>query len=181
MTRHLLQLGGASVLAVLLAACSPLQSSSTRTPTIVDAPVSPGRADAILVEKGQRRLSLLQGGRVLKSYKVSLGRNPVGDKLEEGDGRTPEGDYFIDWRKPNSAYYKALHVSYPHRSDYYDAREAGRSPGGAIMIHGLPNKRPNATWMRNIDWTEGCIAVTNAEMDEIWRSVRDGTPIRIVP
>lgn len=173
----------AALLAALLSACMPLSPLPSATPD--PAPNLVGRlpkADAIVVHKSERRLALLRNGKEIKSYRVSLGRNPVGQKLAAGDGRTPEGDYLIDWRKPNSQYYKALHISYPRVSDQRSAEEAGRNPGGAIMIHGLPNDRPRAHhYLPGIDWTEGCIAVTNREMDEIWRSVRDGTPIRILP
>lgn len=173
----------AAALAALLSACMPLSPLPAEAPA--DATAVSGRlpkADLILVKKSDRRLTLLRNGREIKSYKVSLGRNPVGQKVAAGDGRTPEGDYLIDWRKPDSKFYKALHISYPRVSDRRTAEEAGRNPGGAIMIHGLPNDRPRAHhYLPGIDWTEGCIAVTNREMDEIWHSVRDGTPIRILP
>jgi len=172
-----------AVLAALLSACMPLAPLPTDTAS--EAQAAGGKlpkADAILVRKSERRLTLLKNGTELRSYRVSLGRNPVGQKVAAGDGRTPEGEYLIDWRKPNSQYYKALHISYPRVSDRRGAEEAGRNPGGAIMIHGLPNDRPRAHhYLPGIDWTEGCIAVTNRDMDEIWRSVQDGTPIRIVP
>lgn len=139
-------------------------------------------ATAVLVLKGERRLSLLRGKTEIASYEIALGRNPEGHKLQEGDGRTPEGHYTIDWRNPQSAYYLSLHISYPNKEDVAEAAAADRSPGGMIMIHGLPNGLA-AFGLRHLayDWTEGCIAVTSEEVAEIWRLVPDGTPIEIRP
>ena len=137
-------------------------------------------AERLEIDKGARRLTVFAGGRAVKSYPVSLGRVPVGAKEEEGDGRTPEGSYVIDFRKADSAYHLALHISYPGPDDRRRASERGVSPGGAIMIHGLPN---GLGWIgrfhRFHDWTEGCIAVTDEEMDELWRAVAPGTPVEI--
>ena len=118
----------------------------------------------------------------MRSYRVALGWDPVGPKQFQGDGRTPEGQYELDWRNPESKFYRAIHISYPAPADLARARSQGLPPGGNIMIHGLPNDleiigADHAKW----DWTEGCIAVTNAEMDEIWSYVDDGTPIEIRP
>ncbi len=139
-------------------------------------------ADQVLVEKSARRLTLLREGKVLKQYHVALGKQPVGDKEQEGDKRTPEGEYKIDWRNAGSRYHLALHISYPDKSDTEQARAKGLSPGGDIMIHGL---RDGLGWIgrlhRMLDWTNGCIAVTNPEVEEIGQAVRDGTPIKIVP
>jgi murein L,D-transpeptidase YafK len=141
--------------------------------------------DRVVVKKGERRLELHWGGEVYRSYKISLGDNPKGHKMMEGDERTPEGNYILDWRNPNSSYYKSIHISYPNALDRSVARSLGVSPGGMIMIHGLPNwlSSPSlADEYRRLDWTDGCIAVgSNAEMEEIWRLVRDGTPITILP
>jgi murein L,D-transpeptidase YafK len=141
--------------------------------------------DRVVVKKGERRLELHWGGEVYRSYKISLGDNPRGHKMMEGDERTPEGNYILDWRNPNSSYYKSIHISYPNALDRSVARSLGVSPGGMIMIHGLPNwlSSPSlADEYRRLDWTDGCIAVgSNAEMEEIWRLVRDGTPITILP
>lgn len=140
------------------------------------------RADAVLVEKSARRLTLLREGQPLKVYRVSLGREPIGAKVREGDRRTPEGAYTIDYRNPASGYHRALHVSYPDADDVARARELGVPPGGDIMIHGLRNR---FGWLGRIhraaDWTQGCIAVTNPEIREIWGAVPDGTPIEIRP
>lgn len=140
------------------------------------------KADNVIVLKGQRRLLLLHGDETLKAYTVALGREPHGDKLREGDGRTPEGNYRLDWRNPRSRFHLALHISYPNESDRVRAAAVGASPGGDIMLHGLPG---GLGWIgklhRFVDWTDGCVAVTNREMEEIWRAVDDGTPIEIVP
>jgi len=133
---------------------------------------SPPKADKVLVEKGARRLTLFSGGRKLKEYHIA----------REGDGRTPEGIYTIDFHKPDSAFHRALHVSYPSAKDNTRAAEAGVSPGGDIMIHGLPNGLGALGVAHRLrDWTAGCIAVTDPEIDEIYSLVNDGTPIEILP
>src|SRR5215472_17615822 len=124
------------------------------------------RADRVVVNKAKREMLLLRGESVLRSYRISLGREPVGHKQQEGDGRTPEGRYLIDRRNPKSRYYLGLHISYPNEGDLARARERGASPGGAVMIHGLKDGL-----VREGDWTQGCIAVTDREMDEIWALV----------
>jgi murein L,D-transpeptidase YafK len=139
-------------------------------------------ADRVLVEKAARRLTLLRDGAALKIYRVSLGRAPVGSKEQEGDQRTPEGIYLIDFHKDDSDYHRALHVSYPEQRDIDRAAAAGVPPGCDIMIHGLPNgKGWIGAFHRRTDWTAGCIAVTNFEIEEIFRAVPDGTPIEIRP
>jgi murein L,D-transpeptidase YafK len=139
-------------------------------------------ADRVLVEKGARRLTLLNKGAILKSYPVALGREPIGAKEEEGDQRTPEGLYRIDFHKRDSDYHLALHVSYPEQRDIERAAARGVSAGSDIMIHGLPNGRG---WIgrfhRRSDWTAGCVAVTDFEIEEIYRAVPDGTSIEIRP
>jgi murein L,D-transpeptidase YafK len=142
----------------------------------------PPKADKILVEKAARRLTLFSAGRKLKEYRVALGFSPIGPKECEGDGRTPEGIYIIDFHKPDSAFHRALHVSYPSVEDNARAAEAGVSPGGDIMIHGLPNGLGGLSAAHRLrDWTAGCIAVTDPEIDEIYSSVNDGTSIEIRP
>ena len=139
-------------------------------------------ADQVLVKKSARQLQLLKDGKVLKEYRISLSENARGHKIQEGDKRTPVGDYILDWRNPNSKYHKALHVSYPNARDQQFAQALGVAPGGMIMVHGLPNEVTSPVVRadyRTMDWTNGCIAVQNEEIDEIWRLVRDGTPIRI--
>ena len=136
----------------------------------------------MVVLKGERKLVLMRGDRVLRVYRVALGRYPKGDKRVVGDAKTPEGSYTLDYRLPKSAFYKAIHISYPNRNDKADARARGVDPGGRIMIHGIANDWTAEQLNHpNLDWTQGCIAVTNREMDEIWASVRDGTRIDIYP
>ncbi|AGA90661.1 hypothetical protein Thimo_1895 [Thioflavicoccus mobilis 8321] len=140
--------------------------------------------DQVILEKSARRLKLMANGQTLRAYRVGLGDNPIGHKERQGDERTPEGDYVLDWRNPNSNYYKAIHISYPNAQDRFLAQLLGEDPGGMIMIHGMPNYIASEAVRREYigrDWTDGCIAVTNQEMDEIWALVRDGTPIRILP
>lgn len=149
-----------------------------------DSPPLPAgaRADRVVVDKSARTLALLSGGRALKTYRVSLGGAPLGHKRQEGDERTPEGVYVLDYRKANSSAHRSLHVSYPNAADQAQARARGVSPGGFIMVHGI---RDGLGWLgrmhRWVDWTDGCVAVANWEMDEIWRAVPDGTPIEIRP
>jgi murein L,D-transpeptidase YafK len=146
------------------------------------AEAPPAKADWVLVLKGARRLLLVRGDRVMRDYEIALGGSPVGPKRHHRDGRTPEGRYRIDSRVEDSAFHRALHISYPNPDDLEFARRAGVDPGGDIMIHGLPN---GEGWIgdahREYDWTNGCIAVTDDEMSEIWELVDDGTPIEIRP
>jgi murein L,D-transpeptidase YafK len=145
-------------------------------------PVTAVSADRIVVLKRARRLVLLSHGKVLRAYRIALGRRPVGPKVRDGDGRTPEGRYVLDWRNARSRFYRSMHISYPNRKDRERARRLGVPAGGDIMIHGLPNDRAEiGPKHARMDWTEGCIAVTNAEMDEIWNAVKDGTTIEIRP
>ena len=141
------------------------------------------KADYVVVKKSERKLYLYRGAEILKTYRIALGKQPDGHKIREGDSRTPEGIYILDWRNPNSKFYRSIHVSYPSKMDYHDARERGDSPGGAIMIHGQPSSWVEKTKLlfNQDDWTEGCIAVQNHEMDEIWNAVNDGTTIEIIP
>lgn len=137
-------------------------------------------ADRIVVLKSERKLILMNGDRPLKEYRIALGRDPVGPKTAEGDGRTPEGHYVIDYRKADSSFHRALHISYPSAADTAQAGARGVNPGGLIMVHGIRNGLGLMGRLHRIaDWTNGCIAVTNAEIEEIWRTVPDGTPIEI--
>ena len=164
----------ALLVAVLLGVLMSCRAPMTRTfPSVVDA---------VLVEKSARRLTLLSGGSPVRTYAVALGSQPVGPKIQEGDDRTPEGSYIIDRRNYNSAYHLSLHVSYPNEVDRARATALGVNPGGDIMIHGLPN---GLGWVgqahREHDWTHGCIAVTDSEIEEIASLVPDGTPVLIRP
>ena len=132
------------------------------------------RIDRVVIRKARREMLLLSGEAVVRQYRVALGRNPVGPKQQEGDGKTPEGHYFIDRRNPKSRYHLSLRISYPNAADRERAQAAGLNPGGDIMIHGLKDGE-----LREADWTQGCVAVTNEEMDEIWKLVADGTPVTI--
>jgi len=139
-------------------------------------------ADSIVVEKSAHRLSLYQRGRAVRTYLVALGQEPVGDKVRIGDLRTPEGRFLIEARNPASRYHRALRISYPDAAHRARARALGVSPGGDIMIHGLPARQAYVgAAHRDFDWTEGCIAVTNQEIEEIWSAVPVGTPIHIKP
>jgi murein L,D-transpeptidase YafK len=152
-------------------------------PALAQLPrLDPQRADLVVVRKGKRTLQLMRDGRPLRTYQIALGPEPVGPKRKAGDGRTPEGVYTLDWRNPHSNFYRSIHVSYPAAHDVGPAARWGVPLGGLIMIHGLPNGVPAVRvghpWN---NWTNGCIAVTNREMDEIWSLVEDGTPIIIYP
>lgn len=140
------------------------------------------RIDLVRVDKSERRLHLIGGGKVLHSYGIALGGDPVGQKHREGDERTPEGRYILDWRNPDSVAYKSIHISYPNAAQMEAAKAAGVDPGGMIMIHGQPNGYGWWGWLLQlVDWTDGCIGVTDSDMDEIWTRVPDGTPIEIEP
>ncbi len=140
------------------------------------------KADKVIVYKEDRRLILMKEGNALKEYDISLGGNPVGHKQMEGDSKTPEGKYILDWRNPNSKFHLSLHISYPNGDDKQRAEEMGVSPGGDIMIHGFPNEMDwNAVYYTSTDWTDGCIAVTNDEIEEIWNVIDNGTEIEIFP
>jgi murein L,D-transpeptidase YafK len=159
------------MLAASLFACA---SPSTMTPQL---------ADRVVVEKANRSMHLMQNGRVLKSYRVALGQDPVGHKAQQGDSRTPEGVYTVDFRRSQSRFNLALHVSYPNPSDRQSASARGVDPGGEIYIHGQPTGGVNPARLAQTgpDWTDGCIAVTNPEMQEIWALVKEGTPVEIRP
>ncbi|HHB12508.1 MAG TPA: hypothetical protein ENK62_04850 [Chromatiales bacterium] len=145
-------------------------------------PVDGVHVDRVVVHKAAREMLLLSGERVVRRYPISLGPHPLGPKEREGDGRTPEGRYVLDWKHPDSRYHKAIHISYPNAEDRRRAREAGVSPGGDIMIHGLPEGVGRLIyWKKGRDWTNGCIAVSNEAMDEIWALVPVNTPIEILP
>jgi murein L,D-transpeptidase YafK len=139
-------------------------------------------ADRVVVLKQERTLQLLSQGTVIKTYKVALGGDPHGPKRRQGDHKTPEGLYLLDSRNAHSQFYKSIHISYPSAGDRATARQKGVSPGEGVFVHGLPN---GYGWMgashRLKDWTDGCVAVTNQEIDEIWQAVADGTPIEIRP
>jgi murein L,D-transpeptidase YafK len=139
-------------------------------------------ADCIVVNKSKRQMLLVREGKVIRRYKIGLGQSPVGPKQRQGDSKTPEGLYTICGRNSKSKYHLALQISYPNDADVERARQTGGDPGGHIMIHGLPNgEGESEKHARMTDWTAGCIAVMDEEIEEIWRLVPDGTPIQINP
>lgn len=161
----------------------PVLSAALLTPAHADDPLPANtRVDRILILKAQRQLQLLSGEKVVRTYKIALGTNPVGPKERQGDGKTPEGIYTISGRNPESSYHRSLRVSYPNADDLARARKMGINPGGDIFIHGITN---GYGWVgvghRLKDWTLGCIAVTNDEIEEIWRVVPNGTVVEIRP
>jgi lipoprotein-anchoring transpeptidase ErfK/SrfK len=157
--------------------------SKPRTPKLSERPLpSNSIADWILVEKKARRLTLFRKNQPFKSYDIALGQQPDGPKRFQGDNKTPEGRYKIDSRKKNSSYHRALHISYPNPNDVAFASKQQRSAGGDIMIHGLPKGMGSMGSFHLLrDWTAGCIAVTNTEIEELWQAIPDGTPIEIRP
>ena len=139
-------------------------------------------ADYVVIEKGARKLHLLQKGEIFRTFKIALGIVPVGDKKEEGDFKTPEGRYLLDRRNPNSDYFLSIRISYPDAADRREAATAGVDPGGAIMIHGQPNAPTRSeAYYRTQDWTNGCVAVSNSDMIDIWLMTDENTPIEIRP
>ena len=166
-------------------------ANATFTQTIITRPlnapaVSPlapnATVDKLLVIKSTRQLQLLSHGVAVKTYRVSLGKQPRGAKEREGDKRTPEGLYWVDWRKVSDRFNLALHLSYPNARDAAKARAAGVEPGSMIMIHGTPASEEYPEWyFQSLDWTDGCIALKNADMQEVWSLVKDGTLIEIRP
>jgi murein L,D-transpeptidase YafK len=192
-----------ATLAVIVLGCA-LMVSGANTPAVADPAIpaasatvtSPAGAprvallaspelpyvDHVVVRKSRRRLYLMDGDRIVRSYKIALGLNPVGPKERNGDFRTPEGWYHLARRNPRSDYFLSIQVSYPNAEDLQRAHVHHWQPGGSIMIHGLPNRLKSSPWYyQHNDWTDGCIAVSDADMVEIWLLTRDGTPIEILP
>ena len=140
------------------------------------------KIEKVLILKSAHQLQLISGGEALKTYRISLGKQPKGPKLQEGDQRTPEGFYWLDWRKPSNNFNLSMHISYPNVSDSARARREGVEPGGMIMIHGTPDSADNPEQLfHTLDWTDGCIAMRNVDMREVWSLVPDGTMIEIRP
>jgi murein L,D-transpeptidase YafK len=156
---------------LVLFACAAAMAGTTAQPKV----------DRIVIVKSDHTMALMSGGRALKSYKVALG-NPKGAKKQAGDRQTPEGVYVIDSKNAHSRFHRALHISYPNQADRERARKLGVTPGGDIEIHGLPGTYAWLGWLHRFkDWTAGCIAVTNSEIDEIYSQVEVGTPVEIKP
>lgn len=140
------------------------------------------KVDLVLVKKSERKLILMSNGEALKTYRISLGPRPQGHKQFSGDERTPEGRYLLDYKRESSRFYKAFHISYPNETDLAVARRRGVNPGGNILLHGYPEDGSEPEEIAGIyNWTNGCIAVPNAAMDEIFAEVEPGTPIDIQP
>jgi murein L,D-transpeptidase YafK len=140
------------------------------------------KADRVLVIKSESKLYLKKKGKTLKAYHVAFGAQPKGHKRREGDERTPEGKYTLIYKKKDSSFYKSIQISYPNEADKKRAKQSGVNPGGFIMIHGQKNGIGWLSWItQRFNWTDGCIAVSNSAMDEIWESVNVGTPIEIKP
>lgn len=139
-------------------------------------------AERVVIEKAARKLHLFRNGKAFRTFKVALGIMPVGDKKREGDFKTPEGAYFLDSRNQNSDFFLSIHVSYPNSADRHEASKMGVDPGGSIMIHGQPNiPTRSEAYYRTQDWTNGCIAVSNSDMIDIWLMTGEKTPIEIRP
>jgi murein L,D-transpeptidase YafK len=140
------------------------------------------RADSLLIVKSERKLYLLKAGEVLRDFDIALGLMPEGPKQREGDFRTPEGRYFLEAKNPNSDYFLSVKISYPNHEDLERARAKGVNPGGQIMIHGQPNEpKYSESRYQGLDWTDGCVAVSNSDMVDIWLMTGEGTPIEIRP
>ena len=153
-----------------------------KSPTALPRAGDSKRVDKILVLKSARKLELISDGKAIKTYRISLGKQPKGPKMREGDKRTPEGLYWVDWRKKSDKFNLAMHINYPNISDAATARREGVNPGSMIMIHGTPDSEDNPEELfHTLDWTDGCIAMKNYEMREVWNMVKDGTMVEIRP
>lgn len=148
-----------------------------------DFDIEPVKADSVLVKKSEKALYMFKEGKLLKRFNVVFGPRPKGHKIMEGDDRTPEGDYTLDFKNAKSNFYKSIRVSYPNEADRERARRINVQPGGNIMIHGSKNSwsAKTAARSRKFNWTDGCIALSNNDMDEFWEAIEIGTPIRIEP
>jgi len=166
---------GLLVLGLLLSGflSSTAVANTATLPKVYDAPV-----DLVVVVKSERMLYLYASGIVVESFPIGLGKQPIGHKRQSGDSRTPEGAYVLDWRNPDSLFNRSIHISYPNAEDIAWAEANGVDPGGAIMIHGEPTYDSNG---RSGDWTDGCIALSDQDMNTLWRVVPTGTPIHIYP
>lgn len=163
-------------------ACSSHAGISGLFVVSVNSPGEQPKIDSLVIYKAERKMKTFAKGKLVKTYHIALGSNAIGKKQFQGDGKTPEGLYFIDGKNPNSDYHKNLGISYPNSQDTEHARKNGRSPGGDIKIHGYPNGYTHFD-IKNLakDWTIGCIAVTNKEIDELYQTVPIGTPVLILP
>jgi murein L,D-transpeptidase YafK len=169
---------GASIARLMMLLTALAVASLTHTARAKDFPL----ADRVVVEKGKRKLHLMRNGEAFRTFEISLGLTPVGDKEAEGDNRTPEGFYYLDMRNPHSEYFLSIRISYPNPDDRREAESKGVDPGGQIMIHGQPNSPTySPAYYRRADWTNGCIAVSNSDMIDIWLMTPERVPIEILP
>ncbi len=161
----------------------PVDKNQVLQSTPSAQPIHAGKSiDKVLVLKSARKLQLISDGKPIKTYRISLGKQPKGAKMREGDKRTPEGMYWVDWRKKSDKFNLAMHINYPNISDAATARREGVNPGSMIMIHGTPDSEDNPEELfHTLDWTDGCIAMKNYEMREVWNLVKDGTMVEIRP
>jgi murein L,D-transpeptidase YafK len=170
------------ILPALLAALAFLFVFSGPAKATELSPVTDAVVDRIVIEKSKRTMTLMKQDREVRTYKVALGRNPIGPKIQKGDQKTPEGIYYVDYKVHNSVYHRALHLNYPNQDDIERARSLGVTPGNSIMIHGM---KEDKLWMGDVqylfDWTNGCIALTNREIEEVWVLVPVWTPVEIRP
>jgi murein L,D-transpeptidase YafK len=178
----------ASSVLIFMSGCSlftynlPQQFPSAPPARDLSLESGPLKADMVVVYKSKRLMELRKRGKTIREYRISLGKNPEGPKLMKGDKKTPEGLYVLDWRNGKSYYHRSIHISYPNAIDMLRAEEMGVNPGNMIMIHGIPPSYNHAAnILKHRDWTSGCIAVNNSEIDEIWNLVNDGTMIYIKP
>jgi murein L,D-transpeptidase YafK len=165
-----------------MAAAVLLFSFCVPVPALGLSPAMDGPVDRIIIEKSKRTMTLMKQDKEIKIYKIALGRDPVGPKVQMGDKKTPEGLYFVDYKVRNSIYHRALHLNYPNQDDIERARSLGVTPGNSIMIHGMNQDK---LWMGDVqylfNWTNGCIALTNDEIEEVWDLVSTWTPVEIRP
>ena len=161
----------------------PVDKNQVLQSTPSALPIHGGQSiEKVLVLKSARKLQLISDGKPIKTYRISLGKQPKGPKMREGDKRTPEGLYWVDWRKKSDKFNLAMHINYPNISDAATARREGVNPGSMIMIHGTPDSEENPEELfHTLDWTDGCIAMKNYEMREVWNLVKDGTMVEIRP
>ncbi|NRD74254.1 L,D-transpeptidase family protein [Shewanella sp. VB17] len=166
-----------------LSLCEPSYSATSKQSDPIGSSISTlNGIDLVVVTKSTSKMVLMRNGKIMRQYRIALGDRPKGHKLEEGDQRTPEGRYTLDYKKYDSAYYRAIHISYPNDEDQLRANALGINPGGQIMIHGQsPNSSHSARETQQYNWTDGCIAITNQQMDELWGAISTGTPIEIWP
>ena len=181
MIKKVMNFSRLSIFLVIAALYYPIKGTAEALPLAKNKP-KVVKIDFILIEKQKRQMTVFKDSKPLKHYRIALGFNPVGHKQEKGDGKTPEGIYKISGKNPGSQFYKSLRIAYPNAKDTQNAVKQGKKPGGDIMIHGLP-KAFSVVGKAHVllDWTLGCVAVTNTKIDEIYAATAVGTQVKIVP